>query len=618
MIERQFGKWTWALAAFGLFLPGPAPWAASNSPQTVDEIALVVDQDSMTRGEMQEAISTLFQGQGLAAPQPGTAEYDQAKKDVTEAFIREVLLAEEADREKIDIPDGEVDHQVDQQISATKKNFASDSEFQDGLKKEGLSEDDLREYFHDQILRRMKAQRVLQVKQHDLPASVFVTDDEEKKYFAQHPQDYAQVKFSIILFRISPKSKPAYVAEVQKQAADLLAKLKAGADFAETAKKYSEDTDSADKGGDVGTHYRVDLDPQLADGVFTIPVHSVGMVRLKDGIYLVKVEHKGSSSYEAVAPDIQEHLRRQKQDAAFNEWLDSLRKNAYIVEDGQVVAFQETGKAQPASTPVAAVSTPVPDNTTASATPVATLQTASGAASQAPAPASKGVYPTLPSGGGFAIELGGIGLNYGSQDLAAYYPSSVNTDQSFPFGVGLHLGVDFSLDPSLQVGLSAQGLAKLGESVNFTGYSENWSAAAIGGGPTARLLIPLDESTNFLLKAGGGYYFLTGASVTISGNISGASVTESANFSGSNFGGQVGAGIEFFLDEAKDTTLEVDVGYRFLKFTPLTSNFIINSNGPISNFPSPLLNSDGSQAGIDFSGPYLGIGFRFYLDKDGS
>ena len=621
MIERHLKRGTWFLAALGAFLAAPRPWAAPVTPQTVDEIALVVDQDAMTKGEMEEAVATIFQTQGLEVPKPGTPDYEQAKKEVTEAFVREVLLAEEADRDKVEISDGEVDHQVDQEISSMRKRFSSDAEFDEGLKKEGINQDDLRQYIHDQIYRRLKAQRALQLKQHDLPASVFVTDEEVKKYFAEHPGDYAQAKFSIILFRISSKSTPAYVAEVNKQAKDLLAKLKAGGDFAEAAKKYSEDTDSAEKGGDVGTHYRADLDSQLAAGIFAIPAHSVGMVKTKDGLYLVKVDRKSAANYEAVAQDIQEHLRRQKQDSAFNEWLDGLKKSAYIVEDGKVVAFQETPKAQPTAVPVAAASTPVPETTAASSTPVASAQAApaSAAATQA-SKAPKELYPTLPPGGGFAIEVGGLGFSYGSQDLAAYYPVTVDTNQSFPFGIGLHLGVDFSIDPTLQVGLSAQGLTKFGESVNFTGYSDDWSAAAVGGGPTARLLIPLDESTNFLLKAGGGYYFLTGSSVTISGTINNSPVTEDASFSGSNFGGQVGGGIEFFLDESKNSTLEVDAGYRFLKFTPISSNPIINANGPIptSSLQSPLLNSDGSQAGIDFSGPYLGVGFRFYLDKEGS
>ena len=96
--------------------------------------------------------------------------------------------------------------------------------------------------------------------------------------------------------------------------------------------------------------------------------------------------------------------------------------------------------------------------------------------------------------------------------------------------------------------------------------------------------------------------------------IAGSAVTENANFSGSNFGGEAAAAVEFF-DEAKDSALDLEVGYRVLKFQPLTSNLTINNNGPVADFPSPLTDSDGGKAAIDFSGIHVGLGVRIYLDK---
>jgi len=615
-------KYGWVWCALALAALGGRGGAAETPSRTVDEIAIVVDQDAMTRGEMEESINDLFVAQGLKAPAPGNPDYEQAKKDVVESFIREVLLAEEADREKVEISDGEVDHQVDGELENMKKRFSSDSEFQDGLKKEGLSEDDLRAYIHDQLLRRLKASRVLQMKQHDLPGSVFVADEEVKKYFDQHPKDYEQVKFSIILFRIPPKSKPAYIGEVEKQAKDVLANLKGGADFATTAKKYSEDSSSAQNGGDVGTHYRVDLDPQLAAGVFALPNKGLGLVKTADGIYVVKVDHKGTADYDAVAPDIKAHLMKQKQDSSLSEFIDGLKKNAYIVEDGKVVAFQATAPEEAASPGSTTPSVPATQAAGAPSTTAGTGEAASNAAvSISPAPsesASKGIYPTLPPGGGFTLDLQGVGLSYGTQDLSNYYGSGVNTNQGFPYGFGFQVGLDFAVDPTIQLGVKGEVLRKFTETVNFSpenqpSYSDQWAAGTAGGALEAKLLIPLDESTNFILHGAGGYYFLFGASVTVSGS----AVTENADFDGSNFGGDAGGAIEFFLDDSKTSSFDLDVDYRFLKFQPVTSNVTVNNAGPLT-LTSPLLNNDGSQATLDFSGLEIGVGLRFYLDKEGS
>jgi parvulin-like peptidyl-prolyl isomerase/opacity protein-like surface antigen len=612
-----------ALLALALGAPG---WSAETASRIVDEISLVVDQDSMTKGEMEEAISDMFTAQGLKQPAPGSPDYEQAKKDVIESFIREVLLAEEADREKVEISDGEVDHQVDQELENMKKRFASDTEYQDSLKKEGLSEDDLRQYIHDQLLRRMKATRVLQMKQHDLPGSVFVTDDEVKKYFDQHPKDYEQVKFSIILFHIpeDKKADKAYLQELEKQAKAVLDKLKAGGDFAATAKKYSEDTASAQNGGDVGTHYRVDLEPQLADGVFALPSGGLGVVKTADGIYVVKVEHKGTADYDTVAPDIKAHLLKQKQDSSLNLFLEGLKKDAYIVEDGKVVTFKETAEE---TTPAQAVQAAnAPSTEAASSTPAPGPAPASGSATttgtqeaaSAGAPPAE-IYPTLPEGGELTLEIGANGFSYGSQDLTNYYGPGLNVGQNFPFGAGAHLGLDLAMDPTFQLGIKVEALRKFTETVNFSplnqpSYSDQWTAGAAGGELQAKLLIPLDESTNFIVHAGGGYYFLLGASVTVAGS----AVTENTNFGGSNFGADAGGAIEFFLDDSKTSSLDLDVGYRYLQFQPITSYLQLNNNGPIANFPTPLANADGSKAMIDFSGVQVGIGVRFYLDKEGS
>src|ERR1019366_8281196 len=165
------------------------------------------------------------------------------------------------DRLKIEVSDGEVEHEVNNEIENMKKGY-SDQDFNEELKKEGITVDDLKQDTHDKLLRRIKANRALRAKQQDLPTSAAVSDPEIQRYFNEHPQDYEQVKFDIILFRVGPKSKPEAVKEVETQSRGVLKELKGGADFAAYAKKYSEDQGSADKGGAVGTVFRSELEPK--------------------------------------------------------------------------------------------------------------------------------------------------------------------------------------------------------------------------------------------------------------------------------------------------------------------------------------------------------------------
>lgn len=585
------------------------------TPRKVDQIYLVVDQDAMTKGEMDEEIVGFFGAQGMKPPAPGTAEYEQVKKQVREAFIREVLLAEAADREKVEVSDAEIDQGVDTEFANMKKRYPTEDDFEAALKKEGLTDDDLKQEIHDQLQRRLKANRMLQYKQHEAPGSTFVTDEEMQAYYKKHPKDFEQIKFSLILFRIPPKSTAAYVKEVQKQAQDLLDQLKKGADFAAFAKKYSEDPATSEKGGQMDPVYRVDLNPKMANGVFAIPVNGFGLVRSEDGFYLVRVESKSSGDLDTVSSAIKEHLRRKKQAGAFEKWMESLRKNATVLEDGKVVAYQPPAEKKDEDTG-SDDETDVTQATTASAPVTSDGGPGTVGSTETPTP-QKAIYPTLPPPGLLALEIGVEGFSFGNKDLSNFYGPGIDVAQNFPFGFGLDTALDLAVDPTLEVGLTVKAMTRMTQTVNFAplnlaSYKELWTASAAGPGVEGKILIPLDESTNFNLTAGAGYYFTLGGGVSVTGT----NISENANFSGANFGGEADGSMEFFLDGNMDSALDLTVGYRFLQITPVTTSLSTNNGGPYNTFPSPLTNTDGSQGMIDFSGVKVGVSLRFYIDKN--
>ncbi len=574
-------------AALALGLAFAPAWA-----KIVDSIALVVDQDAMTQGELQEAIQSYFASQQSKMAPPGTAEYDAAKKQVEEAFIREVLLAEEADREKIDLQEGEVDREVDNQVQSMKKNFATDQEFNDSLKAEGITLDDLKQDIRDKMTRRIKAAHMMRQKQMDLPSSVVVTDEEARKYYDQHPNNYDRVRFSIILLRVSPQATAGEVKQVETQARSLLKQVKEGANFAALAKKYSEDPGSAADGGDIGTVSRGEIgDAKLAEGVFALPAPGTGLVRATDGIYVVKVVSRGKADFDSAAADIKIFLKKQMQDNAVNTWIDSLKNDAYIVEDGKVISSKEFLSAAASTDTVAPVNN-------APATMTAEDEKLFNTKNQG--------YPSLPTGGSWLPYFGVTGFLPDATDLTQYY--GADTSQGLPFGLTGFGGMDYALDPTWQVGVMGEVLRKFSQSVTASGQVEQWNSTAVGASLGLKLLIPLDESTNFTLNASGGIYTLLDSSVTIS-VLNGTGTSLSAT----DLGGQLGAGLEFILDGQKSSALDLGLDYRFLTFTPVTS-----SNPGFK--ASPLTNSGGASGSgaIDFSGFQVRLGVKFFISPDNS
>jgi parvulin-like peptidyl-prolyl isomerase len=78
--------------------------------------------------------------------------------------------------------------------------------------------------------------------------------------------------------------------DAKKQAESILAEIKGGADFAETAKKYSEDTDNASKGGDLGTIEKNQMVPQFEEAAYKLNVGEVSdVVETVYGYHIIKV-----------------------------------------------------------------------------------------------------------------------------------------------------------------------------------------------------------------------------------------------------------------------------------------------------------------------------------------
>jgi peptidyl-prolyl cis-trans isomerase D len=82
----------------------------------------------------------------------------------------------------------------------------------------------------------------------------------------------------------------AEVAKVRAQAEDILKQLKAGANFAELAKKYSQDEGSASKGGDIGWIIRGQTVKNFEDAAFSLPVGQLsGVISTEYGFHILQV-----------------------------------------------------------------------------------------------------------------------------------------------------------------------------------------------------------------------------------------------------------------------------------------------------------------------------------------
>jgi peptidyl-prolyl cis-trans isomerase D len=172
---------------------------------------------------------------------------------------------------------------------------------------------------------------------------VKVTDEEARQYYTQHLSDYRisdRVKVAHILFKTTGKT-PAEAAAIEKKASDVLKQIKGGADFAELAKKNSEDT-TASKGGELGWLVRGQTVKEFEDTAFSMKPGQVSdLVKTVYGIHILKLEDKQTAhlqSFDEVKDSILADLLKHRVADAQEKLADDLSRTLRLKPD----AFEDT------------------------------------------------------------------------------------------------------------------------------------------------------------------------------------------------------------------------------------------------------------------------------------
>ena len=105
-----------------------------------------------------------------------------------------------------------------------------------------------------------------------------------------------------ILFRVEDPSKDA---EVKAKAEEVLKKAKSGEDFAELAKKYSQDPGSASQGGYLGKFQRSQMVKEFSDAVFSMkPGEISGLVHTEYGYHIIRLIKIETPTFESSRADL--------------------------------------------------------------------------------------------------------------------------------------------------------------------------------------------------------------------------------------------------------------------------------------------------------------------------
>ena len=183
--------------------------------------------------------------------------------------------------------------------------------------------------------------RFLTVDQESFRAKETVSGQQIERHYNENIQQYStpeQVRASHILLKTDGKDDAA----VKKQAGEILAKAKGGADFAELAKKYSQDESNAAKGGDLDYFGRGQMVPEFDAAAFSMqPGQISDLVKTQYGYHIIKMVDKKAATQRPlseVRAQIEDQLKWEQAQAQAQKTADDIAKDLKKPADFDPVA----------------------------------------------------------------------------------------------------------------------------------------------------------------------------------------------------------------------------------------------------------------------------------------
>lgn len=274
--------------------------------------------------------------------------YMLIKDRVVNELIVKALLNQEMQKRGIEVTNKDVDDAVKEIID----KVGSKEQLDALLKQNGISNSQFKKDLKEEVKMKKLAKELGSSSVSDAEAKKFYNDNISK---FKHPD---KVRASHILISVNPQEieevvksdpnnknidetavKAKVAAEVQAKEAkanQILAEAKKNpTQFAKLAKENSEDTATANKGGDLGFFAAKEMVPEFSKAAFSMKPNTISdkPVKTQFGYHIIMVTDRsaaGQDPFEKVKPSIKAYLENQKQIELIDKLTESLKKSAKI------------------------------------------------------------------------------------------------------------------------------------------------------------------------------------------------------------------------------------------------------------------------------------------------
>ena len=251
----------------------------------IDEVIWIVGEEAILRSEVEE--------ERLRAQYEGTPISGDPYCVIPEQLAIQKLYLHQAELDSIEVNESSVSSQVDMRMDYYISQIGSKEKMEEYFRK---SSTEIRE----EMMMGVRNQMIIQQMQNKLTENIQPTPAEVRRYYNTLPSDSipmvpAQVEVQIL--SIEPPVPLEETERIKSRLREFTDRVHSGnADFSMLARLYSEDVESAKRGGELGFVGRGQLVSEFADVAFNLsdPKRVSRVVQTEYGYHIIQlIEKKG-------------------------------------------------------------------------------------------------------------------------------------------------------------------------------------------------------------------------------------------------------------------------------------------------------------------------------------
>ena len=249
----------------------------------IDEVIWIVGDDAILRSEVEEErLRAQYEGQ----PIPGDPYCV-----IPEQLAVQKLFLHQAELDSVEVSESTVSHQVDMRMNYYISQIGSKEKMEEYFRKTSTE-------IREEMMKTVRNQMTIQQMQQKLTSHIKPTPSEVRRYYNTLPLDSipmmpAEVEVQILSF--VPPVPVEEIERVKSRLREFTERVMTGqAEFALLARVYSEDTESAKHGGELGFVGKGQLVPEFAEVAFNLndPKKVSRIVETEYGYHIIQLIEK--------------------------------------------------------------------------------------------------------------------------------------------------------------------------------------------------------------------------------------------------------------------------------------------------------------------------------------